>query len=496
MPKMKSEETTTPVTAEETKVEQAANEAEVTETVQEEIAETETATEMETETVTETAEVSEEDIEITEDEEVEEINADESDIEMSVADEELLTQLEEGLADSLVEEEYAEDELEEVPEEIANDIDEALGNETGSFTNDLIDVNTSDDEDKEKQHYDEKGNVITKESVFIQSAKDDEEMTSNQIWGQLKDVLNVGVVIPASVIGTEIVNISNNNVLCVQVKFLGRYGCFDCFIPFEEFFSSKEIALYGLGSYTSLARYTMLKQYLGGVINVRLVKMIVKKDKKTGEILNRYVLASRKRALSYSESKYFVTGIKRRNSSKKVKVKEGDIIRGCRVLRVATNYIISDICGVPTKIDLPYLSWEFHRFASEIFKVGDSFDVKILEINDKRINNGSYRDLVCSVKALKPNHTKTALMRAVKQLGKRGETIGHVTAIRGLHNNKSIGYYIRTEKGYNAIAVCQSNQLNPTANGDIAKTGSRVIFHPLRTDKKETLMVGIISKVL
>ncbi len=322
-------------------------------------------------------------------------------------------------------------------------------------------------------------------------------ITDTELKATLRYVIAKGILLSGKLITTrELKRATEEGEYKTEIfgifKLEKPFDKFQVRVPFNELFTPQEL----LFLKTKLSHlnqkglkwkeYASIELFKGGRADILLTKISKK---------NFMCQGSRTMALARKERIYFDRGVLTENGSRKFP-KEGSLIRGCNIFYTDNRYIRVDVCGIPTRIDMPDLSYIPLNSAKEKFKKGDKVDVVIKNIQNKR----NIRKIKASVKECFPDPTKKAFDEAKKYLGVAGRVTGSI--VRLDRDPNKCRYFIYTDLGYNALALSHKIRLTTEStymkdiNPERLKVGTEVVFEPYKPMKNANVMLGKIVDVV
>lgn len=378
-----------------------------------------------------------------------------------------------------------------------------LIDETEDENNDFVADDVPEDEQLsvDDDSFDQKSNIENDmaQQLYQSSFNSNKgNLSKTELWNILKSLARAGRTFRARVIATTQKRLRFKNgyeeTECVVCKLEHPFNDFFVYIPYVGWFKdAREERMMRdtlRGSFRNNANRNQLiteaiSLYLNSVDIVSINSTYFDKD--TEEHI---IIASRSRALNNKEKYYFDRGVSYRGKIRKPRV--GTIVHNCNILFVKNECIYLNVCGIPTRIDKPELSWEETTSAKNLFKKGDTTDVIITEIKYRTLaGKKNIRIIRASVKRLTPDTTIAALDLAENRLGKAGKVSGVITRIVDFEG--TCRYYIQTDLGYRACA--RSRKVTDMMNDrDYFKTttipmvGDKVIFVP--KTRKGNMMFG------
>lgn len=384
---------------------------------------------------------------------------------------------------------------------------------TDNETEDLIEETEGEDDDFTVDDVDEEDKLSVEDDSFEQKSEGAKQLYQSSFnsnkgklsvtesWNILKALARAGRTFRARVIATAQKRIRSrdgvyNNTECVVCKFEKPFNDFFVYIPYAAWFKDareehmmRDTLKGTIKNNADRNRIITesISLYLNSVDIVSIVSAYY--DKGTNEHV---VVASRSRALNNKENYYFNKGVRYRGKLRKPKV--GTIVHNCNILFVKNDCIYLNVCGIPTRIDKPELSWEEITSAKNLFKRGDTTDVIIREIKTLTISGRTIRVIRASVKRLTPDTTIPALNMAENRLGNAGKVSGTLTRIVDFEG--TCRYYIQTELGYRACARSRnvSDMLNDREyfkSTTVPMVGDKVIFIPKA--RRRNMMYGFFE---
>ena len=180
-----------------------------------------------------------------------------------------------------------------------------------------------------------------------------------------------------------------------------------------------------------------------------------------------------------SRKKILATDLSEKKEKFLSSVKVGDVIKGV-VVRVAPFGAFIELGGFEGLLHISEMSWSHIDKASELLKVGDEIDVKVIVLDGEKIS--------LSIKALSDNPLKEILKKY---------SVGDEVKCRVVRNEK-FGSFVEIEKGLEGLIPVslmtkrskQNRRLKPS---DILKVGDELNAHIVKIDMS-SLKISLSSQ--
>ena len=401
--------------------------------------------------------------------------------------------------DELLESEMEESEDDSFDEADEEDFSEISDEEIIETLKQSAAINNIDDDNEELDEEVVEENIIDVENMendyerrvvketgadFFQTLSGSKTRSHNEIKNILQKAITTRNILLAEIIGTDIADEDCGSIkkgtAYVECKIKNSlFKDFTVYVPYNFFFTHKEKAY---NNRVFKSKYIQNASFSKERVALSLYKGFVTLVL-TENIDDNTFVGSRTMALVKRERICFEIG---QVVNGKVKVAgEGSVIKKCNINKILPKEIRVEVAGIPTRIPIEEIHWQYISKPGEVLNYDDTVDVKILEVNiDKR----NRRSLKCSIKRTRNNYTIPSLIKYTEQsrLGRAGDV--KATIKRMVERPRKEGsaipnfvYLIHTDRGYNAVAN-SVDIFNKFASDidELPGIGDRVIFRPVK----------------